>query len=140
MSNPTARTTQNTKDGSGSNTLSAPIQTQNERALSENLISKDEVETLSAFQSKVDRAKMENVAADSKEPAWVETSEAICKYFCRAGLGKAGYFDYQGVRVCPYGQAAGLMEGLKVQLGTLIYGKDEARVNQITAVKPQAVR
>src|SRR5271167_1458500 len=92
LSNPTPKTTQHTNHGTASNSLSGPTQTQTEIALSENLVTKEHVESLTEFQAKVDAAKME-AAENGDSEVWVETSDAVCKYFNRKGLGKAGYFD-----------------------------------------------
>ncbi len=99
------------------------------------MVSKEEVETLTFFQAKVDRAKMAG-PEDGDECIWVETSPAICKYFCRAGMGKAEYFDYQGVKVCETGKSAELKERMARQLGDLVHG--DAHVNQITQTRPVA--
>ena len=103
--------------------------------MKENLVSKEHIETLTEFQAKVDHAKMEG-PQDDDEHVWVETSPAICKYYVRSGLGKAGYFDFQGVKVCEYGKSAEIKEGLAMQIGQLVHG--DAKVNQITQTKPQA--
>lgn len=56
---------------------------------------------------------------------WVETSEAICKYFVRKGLGKAGYFDYQGVKVCPHGNSFALRKQMITPMQEISHGRTE---------------
>jgi hypothetical protein len=113
--------------------LKEPTQkTQAQEALQANLVSKEQHETLTEFQHKVDQAKMNG-------DKWVETSPAIIKYFNRNGLGKSKYFDYQGLRICEYGKSEELQEDLDTQLGNLLYGKDEAKVNQVTETKPKVI-
>ena len=100
------------------------------------MVSKQEVETLSEFEAKVDAAKMEAVESgnDDGEPIWVETSEQICKYFNRkAGMGPSGYFHYRGVQVCPHGKSEEIKTRLARQIGELAHG--DAHVNQISATK-----
>lgn len=107
-------------------------QTQTEIALKANLVSKEHIETLTEFQAKVDAAKMEGILGDD-ESIWVETSPAICKYMNRNGLGKSGYFDYQGVKVCEMGKSEEIKENLSRQLGEIVHG--DATVNQITKTR-----
>lgn len=104
-----------------------------EIALKENLVSKEQHETLTEFQAKVDRAKMEGPNGDD-ELIWVETTPAICRYFCRQGLGKAQYFDYQGVKVCENGKSEELRTEMARQIGDLVH--KDAAVNQVTSVRP----
>jgi hypothetical protein len=115
--------------------LRRQIPTQTETALKENLITKEEAETLSEFQAKIDRAKMDGLQGDD-EDLWVETSPAICRYYVRVGLGKAGYFHYQGVKVCEYGRSEEIKKRDAVQLGELVFG--DAHVNQVTSSVPKA--
>lgn len=103
--------------------------------MNENLVSKEQVETLTEFQHKVDAAKMEG-PLDGDDHIWVETSPAICKYFNRQGLGKSGYFDYHGIKVCETGRAEEIKKKLRVQLGELIHG--DAKENMGSATRPVA--
>ncbi len=102
--------------------------------MKESLVSKDEIETLTQFESKVDQAKMRAVADDEVGPIWVETSPAICNYFNRRGLGKSCYFDYKGVKVCETGRSEELKTQLARQLGELVHG--DSHVNQVEQTRP----
>ena len=107
--------------------------------MAENLVSKQEHETLSEFQSKVDRAKMENGFREDGDPEhWVETCPQIIKYFNRQGLGKSDYFIYQGVKVTEVGKSDAIKERLAKQIGQINHGNAEAHMNQMTEVKAKA--
>lgn len=113
--------------------------TPTEVALTENLVSKDHVETLTEFEAKVDQAKMKAVR-EGQKIVWVETSPAILRYI---GLdGKAGYVDYKGtqkvaVKICEYGQAEKLQKELRKQVGELAHGDAKAnQANELPIVVP----
>lgn len=61
---------------------------------------------------------------------WIETSKEIVDYLNKGGLGKAEYFHYQGVKVTEFGKSERLKEELSRPLGQLLYGDEEAKVNQ----------
>lgn len=107
----------------------ATLKTQTQDALSQNLITKDEHETLTTFQSRIDAALLEGTD-------WVETSPAIIKYFNRSGIGKAEFFIYKNIKVCEQGQSERLQKGLDRPLGQILYGENEGKANQGTTTKP----
>lgn len=98
-------------------------------ALAGNLISKAEYETLNEFFGKIHRATING-------EQWVETSDEIIRHYNKNGLGKAGYFHFQNIMVCPYGQKEKLIQGLSRQLGEIIYGASEAKVNLTVNTTP----
>ncbi len=102
--------------------------------MKENLVSSAEIETLTQFEAKVDKAKMDAALEDETDPIWVETSSAICQYFNRRGLGKSGYFDYKGVKVCETGKSEQIKENLARQLGEIVHG--DSHVNQVESTRP----
>lgn len=99
-------------------------------ALSEKLITSNEHETLTEFQNKIDQATLNG-------DEWVETTPAIIKYFNRNGLGRSEYFIYKGIKVCVNGQSERIQNNMNKQLGQVIYGDQEAKVNQGFTTKPQ---
>lgn len=105
--------------------------TPSQDALSANLITKEEHESLNTFFTKISKATL-----DGEE--WVETSPQIIDYYNKRGLGKAEYFIYQGIKVCEYGKSERLDKEMGRQLGEILYGKDEGKVNQIESTRPVA--
>lgn len=68
----------------------------------------DVTETVNSLLNKVHQAKllvdkMRAMGEDPGEDEWIETTPAIIAHFMREGLGKAGFFIYQGVKICEYG-------------------------------------
>jgi len=59
----------------------------------------------------------------------VETSQEIIDHYNPSGIGKAGFFLFQGIKVCPKGQREAIVEELNRQLGQINH-PGEARVNQ----------
>ena len=95
-----------------------------------NLVTKKEHETLTEFQAKIDHALIQG-------DEWVETTPEIIKYYNRNGLGKhSEYFIYKNIKVCLNGQGDRIREQLETQIGNLVYGKDEARVNMPDKTTP----
>ena len=75
----------------------------------------DVTETVNTLLNKVHVAKllvdkMRAMGEDPGKDEWVETTPEIIAHFMREGLGKAGYFIYQGVKICPYGMREKIME------------------------------
>lgn len=91
-------------------------------ALNSNLISKKEHETINSFFDKIHHATIH-------EEVWVETSDEIINHYNKKGLGKAGYFHFQNIKVCAYGQSEKIQKCLDRQLGDILYGESEGKVN-----------
>ena len=110
----------------------------NEMALKENLVDKEHVTTLTEFQASVDQAKM-NAAEEGTDtdPIWVETHPKICLYYNRRGLGKAGYFDFQGVKVCEFGKSEEIKARLSRQIDQINHPQD-AHVNGVESSRMKA--
>lgn len=100
--------------------------------MKENLVSKDHVESLTEFQAKVDQAKMLAAEQGDDDPIWVETSAAVCRYYNRGPkyMGKAGYFDFQGVKVTEFGMSEALKEHLSREIDQINHPGD-AHVNRV---------
>jgi hypothetical protein len=100
-------------------------------ALQTNLVSKEHHDTINSFFDKIHQATIEG-------SEWVETTPQIIHHYNKQGLGKAEYFIFQGIKVCPYGQSERLQKELSRQLGSVLYGDQEAKVNQIYGTTPKA--
>ena len=124
MSNPTANQTHVTNNGTAARSINDPgSKTDMTQALKDGLVSKTERETISQFMDKIHEATMEG-----KE--WVETSPEIVRHYNKSsgGLGRAGYFIFQGIKVCETGKSAGLAEKMGRELGKETYGSSEGSV------------
>lgn len=97
-------------------------------ALKANLITKKEHETINTFFDKIHKATMEN-------QEWVETSEEIINHYNKGGLGRSEYFIFQNIKVCAYGKSERLQKELARQMGEILYGASEAKVNQGVTTK-----
>lgn len=106
--------------------LDPATKTANTEALSANLITKEEHETINSFYDKIHEATINGVP-------WIETSPEIIKHYNKSGVGKSGYFIFQGIKVCEYGKSEALQKSLEKQLGQILYGDGEGVVHQGTS-------
>jgi hypothetical protein len=98
-----------------------------DQAVRKELITKQQRETLSEFQSKIDIATIEG-------EEWVETSPEIISHYVRSGLGKSGYFIFKNIKVCEYGKCEALKSDMSRQVGDIVHG--DAHVNQVERTTP----
>lgn len=82
---------------------------------------KEIIETLSQFKAKLDYAKMEG-------DEWVETTPEIINYFNRNGLGDAGYYIHEGIKVCLIGTRDKIIEKESQQMDRRLHGETEGVV------------
>lgn len=96
-----------------------------------NLISKEQRDTINSFFDKIHLATI-------NEEEWVEISPEIIKHYNKQGLGRSGYFIFQGIKVCEYGKKDELQKGMSRQIDCINHGDDSGHVNQITKTRPVA--
>lgn len=89
------------------------------------MIDKEQHDTINSFYDKIHKATIEDTG-------WVETSPEIIRHYNKSGLGKSDYFIFQGIKVCEYGKREAIQKALSRQLGSILYGDDEGKVNQGT--------
>lgn len=54
------------------------------------------MDSLTEFRHKIDAAKMSG-------DEWIETDQRMINYYVKGGLGNAGYFLFDGIKVCLHG-------------------------------------
>lgn len=59
---------------------------------------------------------------------WVETTPEVINHFNRNGVGKVGYFIFNGIKVCEVGKLQTILGEESIPLSERIHGAEEGTV------------